>query len=87
LQNDVANRFSPITIVAAITSQVEPDLYPTEVLLKAAEGGLKVDSVVLLNQIRSIDRQRLIRRLGRLSRETMLKVDRALVLSLGLVEL
>jgi len=87
LQNDVANRFSPITIVAAITSQVEPDLYPTEVLLKAAEGGLKVDSVALLNQIRSIDRQRLIRRLGRLSRETMLKVDRALVLSLGLVEL
>ena len=87
LQNDVANHFSPITIVAAITSQVEPDLYPTEVLLKAAEGGLKVDSVVLLNQIRSIDRQRLIRRLGRLSRETMLKVDRALVLSLGLVEL
>ena len=87
LQNDVANRFSPITIVAAITSQVEPDLYPTEVLLKAAEGGLKVDSVVLLNQIRSIDRRRLVRYLGRLSRETMLKVDRALVLSLGLVEL
>jgi mRNA interferase MazF len=87
LQNDVANRFSPITIVAAITSQVEPDLYPTEVLLKAAEGAHQVDSVVLLNQIRSIDRRRLIRRLGRLSRETMLKVDRALVLSLGLVEL
>ena len=87
LQNDLANRFSPMTIVAAITSQVEPDLYPTEVLVKAPEGGLQVDSVVLLNQIRSIDRQRLIRRVGRLSRETMRSVDRALMLSLALVEL
>ena len=87
LQNDPANRFSPITIVAAVTSRVEPDLYPTEVLVKAPEGGLPVDSVVLLNQIRSMDRQRLIRRLGKLSRETMRSVDRALMLSLGLVEL
>lgn len=87
LQNDVANRFSPITIVAAITSQVEPDLYPTEVLVKAPEGGLQVDSVILLNQIRSLDRQRLIRRLGRLSSETMGRIDRALMLSLGLVDL
>lgn len=87
LQNDVANRFSPITIAAALTSQVEPDLYPTEVLVKAPEGGLQVDSVVLLNHIRSIDRRRLIRRVGRLSRETMRSVDRALMLSLGLVEL
>lgn len=87
LQNDVANRFSPITTVAAITSQFEERLYPTEVLIRAPEGGLEVDSVVLLNQIRSIDRQRLIRRLGRFSSETMRKVDRALMLSLGLVEL
>lgn len=87
LQNDVANRFSPITIVAAITSQFEVPLYPTEVLLKVPEGGLQADSVVLLNQIRSIDRRRLIRRLGRVSVETMRQVDRALMLSLGLVEL
>ncbi len=87
LQNDVANRFSPITIVAAITSQFEVPLYPTEVLLKVPEGGLQADSVVLLNQIRSIDRRRLIRRLGRISVETMRQVDRALMLSLGLVEL
>ncbi len=84
LQNDVANRSSPVTIVAAITSQFEPPLYPTEVLVEAPEGGLTVDSVVLLNQIRSIDRQRLVRRLGRLTHETMGRVDRALLLSLGL---
>jgi mRNA interferase MazF len=86
-QNDIANRFSPITIVAAITSQMDSTLYPTEVPIRTAEGGLDVDSVVLLNQIRSIDRQRLIRRLGRVSSDTMAKVDRAVILSLGLAEL
>jgi mRNA interferase MazF len=87
LQNDVANRFSPITLVAAMTSQFESRLYPTEVLVKAPEGGLEVDSVVLLNQIRSIDKQRLIRRLGKLSPQTIELADRALMLILGLVEL
>jgi len=87
LQNDIANRFSPITIVAAITSGFDSDLYPTEVVISAPEAGLDADSVVLLNQIRSIDRRRLVRRLGRVSSETMRKVDRALMLSLGLVEL
>ena len=65
VQNDIANRFSPITIVAAITSRFDASLYPTEVGIRPPEGGLDTDSVVLLNQIRSIDRQRLIRRLGR----------------------
>ena len=69
LQNDIANRFSPITIVAAITSQFDSKLYPTEVLITAREGGLERDSVVLLNQVRSIDRQRLVRRLGRVTAE------------------
>src|SRR3990172_7849727 len=87
LQNDIANRASPITIVAAITSQFEEPLYPTEVLISAPEGGLQSDSVVLLNQIRSIDTQRLIRRLGKLKPETIGKVDRALILSLGLMAL
>ena len=85
LQNDVANRFSPITIVAAITSQFAEKLYPTDILITAPEGGLDRDSVVLLNQIRSIDRQRLIRRLGRLSADTMHQVDRAVAISVGLV--
>ena len=87
LQNDIANRSSPITIVAAITSKFDEELYPTEVLVRAPEGGLDADSVVLLNQIRSVDRRRLMRRVGRLRPETMRLVDRALVLSLGLIEL
>jgi mRNA interferase MazF len=87
LQNDIANRFSPITIVAAITSQLDAKLYPTEVLIKAPEGGLERDSVVLLNQVRSIDRQRLVRRLGRVTAETMRDVERALAISMGLVEI
>lgn len=86
LQNDVANQYSPITIVAAITSQFDSRLYPTEVFVKAKEGYLKVDSVVLLNQIRSIDKKRLIRMLGVVNQETMVKVDRAIRISLGLIE-
>ena len=87
LQNDIANRTSPITIVAAITSQFGEPLYPTEVLIGAPEGGLQFDSVILLNQIRSIDSRRLIRRLGKLKPETMGHVNHALILSLGIVEL
>ncbi len=87
VQNDIDNRHSPITIVAAITSQFEEPLYPTEVLIRTREGGLQTDSVVLLNQIRSIDKQRLIRRLGRVAPPTMEKIDRGLMVSLGLVRL
>jgi mRNA interferase MazF len=86
LQNDIANRFSPITIVAAVTSQVADELYPTEVRLRKGEGGLNADSVVLLNQIRSIDTRRLVRRLGRVKPGTMQTVDRAIAISLGLVD-
>ena len=85
LQNDIANRASPITIVAAITSRFDEELYPTEVPIRAREGGLATDSVVLLNQIRSIDKQRLVRRIGKLTSGTMSHVDRALALSFGLV--
>ena len=87
MQNDVANRHSPITIVAAITSQFEEPLYPTEVLITPPEGGLTTPSVALLNQIRSIDRRRLVRRLGRVSAATMERVNRAIQLSLGLIAL
>ena len=87
LQNDIANRHSPITIVAAITSQAEEPLYPTEVLVSPPEGGLSTPSVVLLNQIRSIDRRRLVRRLGVVAEATMKRVDQALRISVGLVEL
>jgi len=87
LQNDTANRYSPITIVAAITSQFDAELYPTEVLIRAPEGGLQSNSVVLLNQIRSIDKQRLVRRLGVVTRRTMTHVDRAIQISLGLIDM
>jgi mRNA interferase MazF len=87
LQNDIANRHSPVTIVAAITSQFEDSLYPTEVLLANGEGGSRKDSVILLNQIRTIDKRRIVRRLGAVHGETMRRVDRALQISLGLIKI
>lgn len=87
LQNDISNKYSPITIVAAVTSRFDETLYPTEVLIQTPEGGLRNDSVVLLNQIRSVDRQRLIKKLGNLRADTMKKVDFALQISFGLIEI
>lgn len=84
IQNDIGNRFSPITIVAAITSQIVGKVYPTEVFVKAPEGGLTADSLVLLNQIRSIDKGRLVKRLGAIKQETMQKVEDALRISMEL---
>ncbi|MFM7886430.1 MAG: type II toxin-antitoxin system PemK/MazF family toxin [Pseudanabaena sp.] len=87
LQNDISNQYSPITIVAAITSQFDTETYPTEVLINPPEGGLTVTSVVLLNQIRSIDKQRLVKRMGVISDHLMGYVDNAIQISLGLIEL
>ena len=87
LQNDVANRYSPITIVAAITSRPRDRDRPTNILVGAPEGGLTSGSSILLNQVRSVDKKRLIKRLGTLARDTMRRVDQALMISLGLVEL
>ncbi|MBI1894765.1 MAG: type II toxin-antitoxin system PemK/MazF family toxin [Candidatus Rokubacteria bacterium] len=85
LQNDIANRWSPITIVAAITSRFEQPTYPTEVIVRTPEGGLEADGVVLLNQIRSVDKLRLVRRLGALKPERMRQVEQAILISLGMV--
>ena len=85
IQNDVGNRYSPITIVAAITSRFGIPPYPTEVILETEDSGLSRRSAVLLNQIRSVDRRRLIRRIGRASTAAMQHVDRAIQISLGLV--
>jgi len=87
VQNDVVNRHSPITIVAAIISQFDESLYPTEVFIQPPEGGLSIPSVVLLNQIRSVDKRRLVRRLGVLTPATMERVDRAVLISLELVDI
>jgi mRNA interferase MazF len=84
LQNDIGNKHSPLTIVAAITSNTTRQ-GPICVLVRKAEGGLDVDSVILLNQIRTIDGHRLIKRLGVLRPETMKQVEQALMISLGFV--
>lgn len=85
IQNDIANEYSPVTIVAAITSKFDDPPYPTDVVMEPAESGLNRVSAVVLNQVRSIDKQRLIRRLGRATATTMRQVDRALVISLGII--
>ena len=85
--SDIGNRFSDLTIAAPITSKYDANLYPTEGLVKAPEGGLKTDSVVLLNQIRAIDKSRLGRRLGTIHPSTMSLLNEALAVSVGLAEL
>jgi mRNA interferase MazF len=87
LQNDIANRHSPVTIVAAISSQIDTTVYPTEVLVLPPEGGMGKPSLVLLNQIRTIDKQRVIKKLGKLKPIAMAKIDAALQISLGLIEI
>ena len=88
VQNDVSNRLSEITIVAPITSTVRFPLNPVHVLLTAgANTGLRVISVALFNQIRAVDRIRLIARLGKVDDETLERVDEAIRISLGLFRL
>ncbi len=87
IQNDLGNRWSPVTLVAAITSRSDAPAYPVDVRVDPPEGNLNVPSVVLLNQVRTIDRRRLVKRLGRLRPDTMKLVDRALQISLGLAGL
>ena len=86
LQNDVANQYSPVSIVAAISSKFDGRLYPTEVGIHPPEGGLSNPSVVQLNQIRTIDTRRLTERLGQLKPTTIEKVNQALQISLGLLD-
>lgn len=85
IQNDIGNQYSPTTIVAAISSQLSPKVYPTEVRIKAGSGGLSLDSTVLMNQIKTIDKRRLENRLGELNAAMMRKVDETIKISLGLV--
>ncbi|BAZ15088.1 hypothetical protein NIES4071_69580 [Calothrix sp. NIES-4071] len=85
LQNDIANEYSPIIIVAAMSSKYDEKLLPTEILVHPPEGGIKLSSVVQLNQIRSVDKQRLIRKLGELTEATMIEVNEAIQISLGLI--
>ncbi|WP_018664761.1 type II toxin-antitoxin system PemK/MazF family toxin [Heyndrickxia acidiproducens] len=86
LQNDIGNRFSPTVIVAAITAQIQKAKLPTHVEIDAKRYGFERDSVILLEQIRTIDKQRLTDKITHLDEEMMEKIDDALQISLGLIE-
>ena len=84
LQNDIGNRHSPTVIAAAITSRQDKNRLPTHIGPKAGRGGLTRDSIVLLEQIRTLDKRRLRERAGRLDPEDQQRVDQALGVSVGL---
>lgn len=87
VQNDVGNKYSPTIIVAAVTSQTGKAKLPTHVQLSATQGGLSKDSVVLLEQLRTIDKQRLKERIGALNENQIPDVEKALSVSLGIANL
>jgi mRNA interferase MazF len=84
VQNDVGNKHSPTVIAAAITSQINKARLPTHIELSGQTYGLSKDSVVLLEQIRTIDKKRLKERMGRLDDDLMSRIDNALAVSFGL---
>ncbi len=84
VQNDIGNRFSPTVIAAAITSRQDKNDLPTHIGIKASQCGLSKDSVVLLEQIRTLDKRRLKERTGHISREDQERIDHALNVSFGL---
>ena len=83
VQNDVGNKYSPTVIAAAVTSKMTKARLPTHIEIAGNSYGLARDSVVLLEQIRTLDKRRLKERIGALSEQTMRKVDGALLVSLG----
>jgi len=86
VQNDIGNKYSPTVIAAAITSQINKAKLPTHIEINANDYGLAKDSVILLEQIRTIDKKRLREKIGRLDDETMEKVNEALSISFGLTD-
>ncbi len=84
VQNDIGNKFSPTVIAAAITSQKEKSRLPTHIELQSAGCGLSRDSVVLLEQIRTIDKRRLKEKMGQIDNSSMGEINRALSISFGL---
>ena len=86
VQNDVGNKFSPTVIVAAITSQINKAKLPTHIEISARDVGLLKDSVILLEQVRTIDKKRLREKIGTLGDEMLARVDEALGISFGITE-
>lgn len=84
IQNDIGNRYSPTVIIAAITSQINKAKLPIHVEISSEEYGLNRDSVVLLEQIRTLDKRRLKEKIGHMTEKDMKKVDKALAISLSL---
>ena len=84
VQNDTGNRHSPTVIAAAITSRTDKNKLPTHIPIEARDCGLHKDSVVLLEQVRTLDKRRLKEKMGHLDEGTMQKVDRAIAVSVGL---
>lgn len=87
VQNDVGNKFSPTVIAAAVTSRIDKAKLPTHIALGAREYGLVKDSVVLLEQIRTLDKRRLKDRIGVLPQDVMKRIDEALMISLGVISI
>lgn len=87
VQNDIGNKYSPTVIIAAITSQINKGKLPTHVEIGASDYGLPKDSVILLEQIRTIDKKRLKEKIGFLSADIMKQADEALQISFGLVDI
>ncbi len=86
VQNDVGNKYSPTVIAAAVTSRIGKAKLPTHIELSADLYGLNKNSVVLLEQIRTLDKRRLKERIGELNPSVMHKVDGALLISLGFIK-
>ena len=84
VQIDVGNKYSPTVIAAAITSQKDKTKLPTHITVGAENCGLSKDSIVLLEQVRTIDKKRLNEKMGSLDSDAMNKVDKALTVSFGL---
>ena len=87
VQNDVGNKFSPTVKAAAITSQLDKAKLPTHITLPAEKYGLPKNYVVLLEQIRTIDKRRLKEKIGELSADIMTRVNEALLISLGFFQM
>ncbi|WP_085520467.1 type II toxin-antitoxin system PemK/MazF family toxin [Tuberibacillus sp. Marseille-P3662] len=86
IQNNIGNRFSPTVVVAAITAQIQKAKLPTHVEIDAQKYGFDRDSVILLEQIRTIDKQRLTDKITHLDDDMMNGVDEAIRISLGLID-
>lgn len=87
VQNDIGNKYSPTVIVAAITSQINKAKLPTHIELHAGDYGLQKDSVVLLEQLRTLDKRRLKEKIGEIAdKDIITKVNEAILVSLGVFE-